>query len=79
MQKTFGKEKDVLDKIAVINSISPIKMDDKSKNKEDEIDYKYYAKALLNKQFLNYPIVLTTHVSLLCLDHRKNHPLDFIN
>lgn len=64
LQKTFGKEKDVLDKIAVINSISPIKMDDKSKNKEEEIDYKYYAKALLNKQFLNYPIVLTTHVSL---------------
>lgn len=59
--------KNVLEKIAIINSISPIKMDKKIvKNEEDteESDYKYYAKALLNRQFLNYPMILSTHVSL---------------
>lgn len=59
LYKTFGENKDVFNKIAVINSIYPIKLDD-----EDEANYKDYAEALLDRQFLNYPIVLTTHVSL---------------
>ena len=74
LEKIFKIEEDdkkdiksVLDNIAVINSISPIKMDKKIvKNEEntEESDYKYYAKALLNRQFLNYPMILSTHVSL---------------
>ena len=68
LNETFGENKDVFDRIAIINSIYPIKTDEryKDKNSENEKDYsyEYYAKALLNRQFLNYPIILTTHVSL---------------
>ena len=65
LNKIFGKDKEILNKIAIINSIFPIKMDKKDKGlAEEETDYKYYAKALLNRQFLNYPMILTTHVSL---------------
>ncbi|MFZ5351937.1 MAG: CRISPR-associated helicase Cas3' [Bacillota bacterium] len=47
-------------KAAVINSITPIIQDN-----EDEVedDSKIYQKHLINRQFLNYPIVLTTHVN----------------
>lgn len=58
LSKTFGENKEVFNKIAVINSVFPIKSDDNENN------FKDYAKALLNRQFLNYPIILTTHVSL---------------
>lgn len=65
LDEIFGKDKDVLNRIAVINSISPIKKDqDSKKSLNNEDSYEYYAKALLNRQFLNYPIILTTHVSL---------------
>lgn len=72
LEKTFNIEKskeykNVFDNIAIINSISPIKLDnDKLKNEEntEESNYKYYEKALLNRQFLNYPMILSTHVSL---------------
>ena len=37
------------------------KTDEESKEKSD---YEYYSKALLDRQFLNYPMVLSTHVSL---------------
>lgn len=75
LNKTFENNKTVADKIAVINSIYPIKEDKKyieydSKeninNGKNEKDYghEYYERALLNRQFLNYPVILTTHVSL---------------
>lgn len=65
LNETFGRNENVFNKIAVINSISPIKMDEESKKALDNEDnYDYYAKALLNRQFLNYPLILTTHVSL---------------
>ncbi|ALR90809.1 CRISPR-associated helicase/endonuclease Cas3 [Clostridium butyricum] len=71
LNKTFGNNKAAMDNIAVINSIYPIKEDNKyveydsGKNgDEKDFSYKYYEKALLNRQFLNYPVILTTHVSL---------------
>lgn len=67
MKNIFGSNEDIFNNIAVINSINPIKIEKNTANKEDsteEFDYKYYAKALLNRQFLNYPMILTTHVSL---------------
>ncbi|MEG0295171.1 MAG: CRISPR-associated helicase Cas3' [Clostridium sp.] len=66
LSKTFGKNSDVLKKIAVVNSISPIKLDkEKMSGSDDECDdFEYYSKALLNRQFLNYPMVLSTHVTL---------------
>ncbi len=63
LKKVFEEKKSVFDKIAVINSIEPIKIDKKFIESEDtNIDY--YKKALLNRQFLNYPMILTTHVTM---------------
>ena len=45
----------------MVNSMKPIPMD-RAKRKTDELQY--YQEALLNRQFLNYPMILTTHVSL---------------
>lgn len=59
--------KKIFENIAVVNSINPIKMEEDIANKEEiteKCDYKYYAKSLLNRQFLNYPMILSTHVSL---------------
>lgn len=46
----------ILNNVAVVNSTTPIKINENNPNK--------YQKALLDRQFLNYPIILTTHVSL---------------
>lgn len=65
LENIFGEDGDILHQIAVINSISPIKQDEIERvgtDKEDQ--YGYYEKLLLNRQFLNYPIILTTHVSI---------------
>lgn len=64
LEKIFGSNKDVFSKIAVINSIKPVKMDEEILKDEENISLEYYKKALLNKQFLNYPVILTTHVTL---------------
>ena len=61
IKKIFGADSDVFNKVTVINSISPIKMD---KDNQLSNPYKYYQKALLDRQFLNYPFILTTHVSI---------------
>lgn len=58
-----------LNNIAVINSLVPIKTSSKKKNltensdviNDDNIDY---SKSLLDRQFLHYPMILTTHVSM---------------
>ncbi|GAA0182516.1 CRISPR-associated helicase/endonuclease Cas3 [Clostridium sediminicola] len=63
LKETFEKEKEIFNKIAVINSIEPIKMD-KEATKEEDTNLEYYKKALLNRQFLNYPMILTTHVTI---------------
>lgn len=56
----------VMDQVAVINSIHPINRDKNEiehlKDQEDED--KFYQKILLDRQFLNYPFILTTHVNL---------------
>lgn len=53
--KIFDHSK-ILNNLAVVNSTTPIKIDENNPNK--------YQKALLDRQFLSYPIILTTHVSL---------------
>lgn len=63
LEKVFEKEQDVFDKIAVINSIEPIKVDKEVIESEDT-NIAYYKQALLNRQFLNYPVILTTHVTV---------------
>lgn len=72
LSNTFGNNKKVYEKIAIVNSIKPIKKGNSAnKNNQDKQisdEYEYtdsdYQKFLLDRQFLNYPIVLTTHVSL---------------
>ena len=61
LENIFGKDNDLFHQITVLNSSTPIK----GYGKEvEEIEDGYYEKILLDKQFLNYPFVLTTHVSL---------------
>lgn len=57
LNKIFGNSK-AMDNIAVVNSTTPLKKD------EDENFSDEYQKALLDRQFLTYPIILTTHVGL---------------
>lgn len=65
LNKIFGEESDIFKNIAVINSITPVKGEEKEISDMDEKGkIEYYSKALLNRQFLNYPMVLTTHVSI---------------
>lgn len=71
LEKTFGKD-DLMKDVAVINSVVPIKAKSKKehiikntdKNEESDVLNVDYEKALLDRQFLHYPIVLTTHVSI---------------
>lgn len=82
LKNIFGENLDVFNKIAVVNSISPIKMDrikQANNNDADYDNYEYYAKALLNRQFLNYPMILSTHVSLFntMFDHSKESSFGF--
>lgn len=78
LNKIFENNKNVINDISVVNSITPIKIKDNEDEEELEFtnnteqrEYKYgqkssidYSRALLDRQFLNYPIVLTTHVNL---------------
>lgn len=54
---------DMYENIAVVNSLTPIK----TGMEDDEDQTEYYEKALLDRQFLSYPIILSTHVSFLDL------------
>lgn len=58
MEKVFGQDKEIMSQIAIVNSLVPLK-----KNNKAEED-KEWNKILLDRQFLNYPIVLSTHVML---------------
>ncbi|MDU4890129.1 MAG: CRISPR-associated helicase Cas3' [Clostridium sp.] len=66
LENIFGEDSEIIkQKVAVINSITPIKTDEEKLMDDDETGkYEYYTKALLDRQFLNYPMILTTHVSL---------------
>lgn len=63
LEKIFGKDSSVFQKITILNSNTPIKQE-KSQSLETEELEERFEKALLDRQFLNYPFVLTTHVSL---------------
>ncbi|ELC8350629.1 CRISPR-associated helicase Cas3' [Clostridium perfringens] len=68
LEKIYEDNKEVLEEIAVINSLFPIKevkgTDYEKEKYFEDLEYSDYSKALLNRQFLNYPMILTTHVSL---------------
>lgn len=65
LEKVFGREKEIFHSIAVVNSLTPIKMTQAAKRKEEESEQtQYYQRALLDRQFFNYPMIVSTHVSL---------------
>lgn len=65
LKKVFNQDENLFNKLAVINSVEPIKLEKEIReNEEEKINLEYYKKALLNRQFLNYPMVLTTHVTI---------------
>jgi len=51
------------EELAVVNSLTPIYMYDK-KNDEDDFSQEDYEVASINRSFMNYPIVITSHVNL---------------
>ncbi len=66
LEKIYGQT-DIFKSIAVINSITPIPLNGTRKfweNLDKEENEKFYQNALLDRQFLNYPFILTTHVNL---------------
>lgn len=66
LEKIYGQT-DIFKSIAVINSITPLPLNGTRKfweNLDKEENEKFYQKALLDRQFLNYPFILTTHVNL---------------
>ena len=63
LAKTFGNRKEIMSQIAVVNSLVPFK-DKKEKEEGDRECSKKYQEILLDRQFLNYPFILSTHVML---------------
>lgn len=63
LEKCFQNNMEIIDQIAVVNSLTPIKLKTRS-NGTDEMFESDFQKALLDHQFLNYPMVISTHVSL---------------
>lgn len=67
MEKIFGQKEDIMSNIAVVNSITPYKVKNSSNinlYKDEKYAIEDYQKILLDRQFLNYPIVLSTHITL---------------
>ena len=64
LKKVFGDDKDIMNRITVINSVTPIAYVQRNREKEEREESGGYEKALLDRQFLNNPMLLTTHVSL---------------
>lgn len=60
LNKIFENNKEIQDQITVVNSITPMK----SMRDDQNSTFNYYQKVLLDRQFLNYPFVLSTHISL---------------
>lgn len=73
-------QKTMENNFAVINSVTPMKHHKESESSELDIDIsgtlkKQYIETLLDKQFLNYPVVVSTHVSLFSIlfgNYREN-------
>ena len=64
IDKVFGENKEVMAQVAIVNSLVPLKerIDEDEWNERNKSEK--YQRILLDRQFLNYPIVLSTHVML---------------
>lgn len=63
LNKVFGSS-DIIEDISVINSLVPIKTMKEQDTEDSDVIKENYEISLLNRQFLHYPIILTTHVSI---------------
>lgn len=61
--KAFEKE-DIIKQITIVNSLTPIVVENE---KEETREENIYNSALLDRQFLHYPAVITSHVQLFRL------------
>ncbi|MFR2845666.1 MAG: CRISPR-associated helicase Cas3' [Hungatella hathewayi] len=64
IKRIFGGNEDIMSMVTVVNSVTPIKIDEDKKKAMSENNSEFYQSALLDRQFLNYPFILTTHVGL---------------
>lgn len=80
-EEIFCNNKKVMDSIVTVNSLTPIKKNEDAINaaKNEEEELLYYNKALLDRQFLNYSFILTSHVSLfnIMFSNRKENCFSF--
>lgn len=61
LAEIFDGKEEIMSQIAVVNSLVPLKENEE----EYELEQRQrYQKILLDRQFLNYPIVLSTHAAL---------------
>lgn len=72
VEKLFGNEVDIISNISVVNSITPLIKEGDNKYSFDECE-----KALLDRQFFNYPITLSTHVTLFDIMFSKHKESGF--
>ena len=70
IEKVFEKHQNV-SHISVVNSITPVLKEG------DTYDFKDYERALLDRQFFNYPITLSTHVTLFDIMFGNNRESGF--
>jgi len=61
LSKVFGHREEIMAQFAVVNSLEPMKEQEKD---EELSEQQIYQKTLLDRQFLNYPIILSTHIAL---------------
>ncbi len=61
LHDVFKDSNHLMDKITVVNSLTPMKEENEAELSDSKCKY---SKILLDRQFMNYPFVLTTHVSL---------------
>ena len=64
LKNVFGGNEDIINYIMVVNSVTPIAYIQRNREKEEKDESGSYEQALLDRQFLNSPMLLTTHVSL---------------
>jgi len=84
LDDVFSSSPEIIKDISVINSITPIRTEDKNEDNRNVIDSFSkenidYEKSLLNRQFIHYPIVVTTHINmfnyLFGTSREENFPL----
>ena len=73
LETIFGKTEAIND-IAVVNSLTPIR----GRGNVEEDPEKYYKEALLDRQFLNYPFILSSHVHELCMHPQYRNGMNML-